>query len=196
MGKSVLVPVADGSEDLEFSTITDILTRAGSKVVTASVMDRREVVLARGLRVVADRRIEEVMHDHYDAMLVPGGMPGAEFIGKSTDAGRMAGHLRRHGRLVGGICAAPAATFTADAFKNMYNGVPQAAVYPSPKFEQALRQRGVDVTEAPVVYSGGLLTSRGPGTAAAFALKAVALLYTEEKAKEVAESMLLSTARL
>jgi putative intracellular protease/amidase len=41
-------PVADGTEDIEFTTVTDILVRAGIQVVTASVMPSKTVTLGLG----------------------------------------------------------------------------------------------------------------------------------------------------
>ena len=41
--KKVLVPVADGSEDIEMACITDVLVRAGATVTVASVMPHIQV---------------------------------------------------------------------------------------------------------------------------------------------------------
>ena len=43
MSKKVLVPVADGSEDIELACITDVLVRAGATVTVASVMPHIQV---------------------------------------------------------------------------------------------------------------------------------------------------------
>ena len=50
---TVLVPVADDSEEIETSCITDTLTRAGAEVVVASVMPELQVRMSRGLKVGA-----------------------------------------------------------------------------------------------------------------------------------------------
>ena len=50
---TVLVPVADDSEEIETSCITDTLTRAGAEVVVASVMPELQVRMSRGLKVAA-----------------------------------------------------------------------------------------------------------------------------------------------
>lgn len=68
---------ANGSEDVEFITVVDVLRRAGVNVTTASVHNVNEVVLAHGTKVVADVRIEEVATKTYALIVVPGGLPGS-----------------------------------------------------------------------------------------------------------------------
>lgn len=52
MTKSVLVPIGDGSEEIETTCITDTLTRCGAKVTVASVMkDQLVCKMSRGIKV-------------------------------------------------------------------------------------------------------------------------------------------------
>ena len=53
MSKRVLVPIADGSEEIETTCITDTLTRFGAVVTTASVMPEGQLVckMSRGIKV-------------------------------------------------------------------------------------------------------------------------------------------------
>lgn len=53
MSKRVLVPIADGSEEIETTCITDTLTRFGADVTTASVMPDGQLVckMSRGIKV-------------------------------------------------------------------------------------------------------------------------------------------------
>jgi hypothetical protein len=53
MSKKVLVPIADGSEEIETTCITDTLTRFGADVTIASVMPEGELVckMSRGIKV-------------------------------------------------------------------------------------------------------------------------------------------------
>ena len=76
---SVLVPIADDSEEIETACITDTLVRAGARVTVASVMPegRLQCVMSRGLKVVADTAIDAVAAETFDAIALPGGMPGA-----------------------------------------------------------------------------------------------------------------------
>ena len=67
---SVLVPIADDSEEIETACITDTLVRAGADVTVASVMPegRLQCKMSRGLKVVADTSIDEVSGKTFDAI--------------------------------------------------------------------------------------------------------------------------------
>jgi len=220
-----LVPFAEGSEDVEFACIVDVLRRADVAVVAAGVglgglARGAPLTLARGLRVVADARIEELPADApFDAVVLPGGMPGAARLAACPALSAL---LQRHaarGGLVGAICAAPAVVL---APAGLLRGAAEATAYPSfvPKLRAAARaadaDAGADVghhagsgcavvdDEArDVVVSRGALpaaftvvTSRGPATALAFALQIVAQLLGEARARAVGEAMLVDAAVL
>ena len=53
MTKKVLVPIAEGSEEIETTCITDTLTRFGAEVTVASVMEGGELLckMSRGIKV-------------------------------------------------------------------------------------------------------------------------------------------------
>ena len=52
MTKRVLVPIADGSEEIETTCITDTLTRCGAQVTVASVMPNQlTCTMSRGIKV-------------------------------------------------------------------------------------------------------------------------------------------------
>ena len=78
MSKRVLVPIADGSEEIETTCITDTLTRFGADVTTASVMPGGELLckMSRGIKIMADMTIEEAAKEEFDLIVCPGGMPG------------------------------------------------------------------------------------------------------------------------
>ena len=76
---TVLVPVADGSEEIETVSIVDTLVRAGAAVTMASVEPQRlRVKCSRGVSIVADALITDCVGTTFDAIALPGGMPGAE----------------------------------------------------------------------------------------------------------------------
>ena len=79
MSKSVLVPLADGFEEIEAICIIDVLRRAGASVTVASVKDI-EVTAAHDVKIVADIKISDCMDNTYDLIALPGGMPGAEHL--------------------------------------------------------------------------------------------------------------------
>ncbi|MET0029309.1 MAG: DJ-1/PfpI family protein, partial [Candidatus Thiodiazotropha sp.] len=75
----VLVPLAQGCEELEAVTITDLLTRAGIQVITAG-LDERPVKASRGITLVPDTTLDQVMDEEFDMIVLPGGLPGADHL--------------------------------------------------------------------------------------------------------------------
>src|SRR4030042_1274503 len=107
MTKRVLVPIADGTEEIEAVCIIDTLRRAGAEVTVASV-DQLQVTASRRVQLVADARIADCTSQTYDCIALPGGMPGAEHL---RDSAELIGLLRKQkqaGRFYAAICASPA----------------------------------------------------------------------------------------
>ena len=67
----ILVPVADGSEEMEAVIIIDVLRRAKAKVVVASVGDKLEIVASRRAKLVADTLLDEAVKNSYDLIVLP-----------------------------------------------------------------------------------------------------------------------------
>ena len=74
--KKALLILADGFEEIEALGTVDILRRLGVEVVTASVSGE-SVTGAHNIQLKADSILEKVVTDHFDAVILPGGMPGA-----------------------------------------------------------------------------------------------------------------------
>ena len=185
---SVLVPIADDSEEIETACITDTLVRAGASVVVASVMPegRLQCTMSRGLKVVADVAIDEVATTSFDAIALPGGMPGAERL---RDCETLVAMLKEHaaaGRTTAAVCASPAVVFATHGLLKQ-----SATCYPADVFKDKV---GAGWTEAQAVVDGNIVTSQGPGTSLQFALKLVEILFDRTKAEEIAKQMLTTTA--
>jgi 4-methyl-5(b-hydroxyethyl)-thiazole monophosphate biosynthesis len=179
-----LVPIADGTEETEAVSIIDVLRRAGTDVTVASVNDL-QVTCSRGVKLTADKPIEQCSGEAWDLIALPGGTGGAENL---RDSETLVSMLREHagsGRLLGAICAAPALVLeTHGLIKGR-----KATCHPS--FADRLSNQ--EEIESRVVADENLVTSRGPGTAIEFALKLVELLYGRQKAEEVEKPMITLT---
>ena len=173
MQKTVLVPVADGTEELEAVAIIDVLRRVGAAVTVASVSGSRQITASRGVVIVADALIEDCLEMDFDLVVLPGGIPGAEHLRDSADLVRLLKRQREKDGLYGAICASPALVL---AHHGLLEGR-QATCHPG--FVDHLSAR--DQIESRVVIDGNCLTSRGPGTAVEFALALVERLYGREK---------------
>lgn len=180
--RTALVAVADGSEEIETVTIVDVLVRAGVDVTLASVTSNLNVQCSRGVKLVSDRLIAECMNQSWDAVICPGGMPGANHLRDSADLIRLLRNQQEHDRIVAAICAAPAVVLATHYFLNGK----QATGYPAEKFVSMI----ADYMPDRVVVDGKLITSQGPGTAMAFSLKIAEALCGEEKAAQVKAELL------
>jgi len=179
MAPTALVAIADGTEEIEAVTIIDTLRRAGVEVTVASV-DGPQVTASRRVKLLADCRIDACRDRTFDLIALPGGMPGAEHL---RDCRVLIDLLRAQaqaGRLYAAICASPAVVLAAHGLlPNKATGYPTMA--------EPLGSRFVD---EPVVVDGPCVTSQGPATAMAFALKLVEVLCGGERARQVASAML------
>ena len=106
MSKRVLIPIADGSEDLEAVTLIDVLRRAEFDVVVASVEERRMLTCARGTRITADTMLLDVLAQDFDLIVLPGSKSVQSDLAWLRAQGWEAAirrHLRYGGKLLG-IC--------------------------------------------------------------------------------------------
>jgi 4-methyl-5(b-hydroxyethyl)-thiazole monophosphate biosynthesis len=164
--KRVLVPLAEGFEELEAVTIIDILRRAGIEVVVAS-LGGSPVTGSHGLRIAADTPLAALAEQDFDMIALPGGMPGAEHLQKDARVGELLRRLRAKGKPVAAICAAPMVLEAAGLLDGR-----RATSYPG-FLKDA---KNTTVVDDAVVADDGVITSRGPGTALDFALALVAEL--------------------
>jgi 4-methyl-5(b-hydroxyethyl)-thiazole monophosphate biosynthesis len=181
MRKTVLIPIADGTEEIEAVTVIDVLRRAGADVAVASV-DQKQVTASRDVRIVADRLIADCSHDTYDLIVLPGGMPGSEHL---RDSEVLTGLLKRQveeGRLFGAICAAPVVVLHHHGLL----GNRRATCFPS----FTIHLTNQTAVEQRVVVDGNCITSQGPGTAMEFALKLVEVLFSHDRADTIAQHVL------
>jgi 4-methyl-5(b-hydroxyethyl)-thiazole monophosphate biosynthesis len=180
MSKRVLVPIADGVEEIEAVCIIDVLRRAGAEVTVAAV-DQLQVTASRGVKIVADCQIAECEACTYDLIALPGGMPGAENLRNSQVLTRMLVSQHQRRQPLGAICAAPAVVLQRHGLL----AGRRATAHPA--FMDRLDAELADTGR--VVNDGHITTSRGPGTAIEFALALVTVLFGREKANDVAAPM-------
>ena len=183
MEKKALVPIANGSEEIEAVCIIDVLRRTGIDVTVASVEETLQVTASRHTALVADVLIGECAGQTYDLIALPGGMPGAEHLRDCATLIDLLRAQREAGRLYGAICAAPVVALQAHGLLAGRKATAHPGVSDQLPDQGAVPQR--------VVVDGNCVTSRGPGTAIEFALALVAALFDEEKAREIGEHMLI-----
>lgn len=178
-----LIPIADGSEDIEAVTMIDVLRRAGVEVVVASVHESLQITAARGTRIQTDRLLTQCLEEDFDLIALPGGMPGATHLSDSEGLIRRLHQQRDQGRWIAAICAAPGVVL---AEHGLLEGLTATA---HPGFQDRLPDRSR--VQEPVVVDGHCITSQGPGTALPFALTLVEKLGGKRLRDEVAAPMCL-----
>lgn len=165
---TILVPLAQGCEELEAVTVIDLLRRAGIEVVTAG-LDEGPVRASRGTRLLPDTTLDEALTRDYDMVVLPGGLPGADHLDRDPRIGALLQRMSGQGRFVAAICAAPKVLANAGLLRGR-----RATAFPGALDGPALD--GVRLSEEDVVADGKIITSRGPGTAMDFALALIETL--------------------
>lgn len=167
----VLVPLAQGCEEIEAVTVIDILRRAGIEVVSAG-LDDQPVRASRGVMLVPDTTLDAALQHSFDMIVLPGGQPGTNNLKADARVLKLVQLMAQQGKYVTAICAAPSVLATAGLLDGK-----QATCFPGAldAFPQVIQRLDA------VVEDGKLITSRGPGTAMDFALTLVERLTGKEK---------------
>ena len=103
--KKILVPLAEGFEEIEAITIIDLLRRAGAEVIIAS-LNKRNVTGSHGLKVIADTVLDEVLNDDFEMVVLPGGVPGAPNLMGDTRIIKLLKDQAAASKISAAICAA------------------------------------------------------------------------------------------
>ncbi|HEY5702464.1 MAG TPA: DJ-1 family glyoxalase III [Gammaproteobacteria bacterium] len=177
----VLVPLAQGCEELEAVTIIDLLRRAKIEVVTAGLNDE-PVVASRGVRLIPDISIDDAIDQNFDMIVLPGGLPGAEHLDNDPRIKSLLKKMANDEKYTAAICAAPKVLANAGILSNK-----KATSYPG--FLENLDLPDTDLKTDPVVIDGNVITSRGPGTAMDFALALIETLAGKDKRDEVEKAL-------
>ena len=176
----VLVPLANGFEDIEAVTIVDVLRRGGIEVVTASIHATPEVRSAHGITMRADALFSAVGDDDYEAIVLPGGGEGTENLKGCEPLVRRLVRQSEDERLLCAICAAPTVLSAAGLL------APNQHVTCYPTCQMDLDCPWVN---QPVVDHNGIITGQAPGCATLFALVVLKALAGEAAAQKVARGM-------
>lgn len=178
---SVLVPLAQGCEELEAVTIIDLLRRAGIEVITAG-LDAQPVRASRGTVLLPDVTLDEALDRDFDMIVLPGGLPGADHLERDARLRALITRSASAGRYIAAICAAPKVLASAGLLDNRiatsFPGVLDAANVP-----------GLSYREDAVVQDGKIITSRGPGTAMDFSLTLIENLVGKDKRDQVESAL-------
>ena len=182
---SVLIPLAEGFEEVEAVALVDVMRRGGIDVriayIDESLGHGKVVTGANGIGVKADTAIKNVISEDFDMMVLPGGWGGTYALAENPRVLELLKEFKEN-KVVGAMCAAPYALKKAGVLGNDYT------CYPGAKDE--INQPGYR-EDLKVVIDGNVMTSQGPGTAVCFGLAIVERLVGKESMQAVKEGMLL-----
>jgi 4-methyl-5(b-hydroxyethyl)-thiazole monophosphate biosynthesis len=173
----VLVPLAQGCEELEAVTVIDLLRRAGIDVISAG-LDAQPVKASRGVVLIPDTTLDEALQQDYDMVVLPGGLPGADYLDQDERIQQLLKKMANSEKFTAAICAAPKVLASAGLLAGK-----RATSFPGVLEKLALSDTTLQTD--PVVKDGKVITSRGPGTAMDFALALIENLVGREKRTEV-----------
>ena len=176
----MLVPLAEGFEEIEAITIIDVCRR-GSIDVTVAGVTGMTIKGGQGIEVAADCLIDSIDINSYDMITLPGGLAGTLVLSESENVQSILKQMKEQGKYIGAICAAPLALHTADVLNKDFT------CYPS--IENQIRLDGYHRDQSTII-DGKVMTSQGVGTAIDFALKIVRQLQGESSFKDLKESIL------
>ena len=175
----VLVPLAQGCEELEAVTIIDLLRRAEIEVVVAG-LEEGPVTASRGVRILPDMPLDQALELDYDMVALPGGLPGSDHLGADDRVTALLKKMNESGRFVGAVCAAPKVLARIGILDGKrataFPGVLQAEQHP-------------DITGNAVTRDGRVITSRSVGTVMDFALAIIEALEGRETRDTIEQSM-------
>jgi 4-methyl-5(b-hydroxyethyl)-thiazole monophosphate biosynthesis len=189
--KKAVVFIADGSEEVETLSPIDYLRRAGVDVAVVSVgAASRTVTMSRKVSVNADITLDSYLSassgDLPDAVVVPGGMPGASNIAASKGAVALLEECFKAGKLVCAICASPALVLSKTSALEGRSWT----CYPGMEANAAAFASGYRA-DSPFVHDGNVITGRGPGAAEEFSMEIVRTLCGQNVHDEVKRGALL-----
>ena len=202
MSKKVIVLLAEGFEEVEAITPIDYLRRVGIEVSSAAVGQKGQngpVKGARGVPVMADTSLDTLLKENklgpsaWDAVIIPGGLPGADNLAASKETGTFIRAMAEAGKWVCAICAAPARVLSplgllAGKKFTCFPGEEAKVIAPGSASAGAVWKQDR------VVVDGNFITSRGAGSAGEFACAIIAKLVNEAEGKKLAERVLLPGA--
>ena len=130
------------------------------------------------MRLLPDTELDDVLDRHFDLIVLPGGLPGADHLDRDPRIQKLVREQAQADRKVGAICAAPKVLASAGLLENR-----EATAYPGTL--ESLQLPSTAITADKVTVDGNISTSRGPGTAMDFALELIEQLAGRTKRNEV-----------
>jgi 4-methyl-5(b-hydroxyethyl)-thiazole monophosphate biosynthesis len=178
--KTVVVLLAPGFEEIETITVVDILRRAGARVTLAGT-EEGALKGSRGILLLPDDKLDNVLEKDFDLIVLPGGQPGTDNLRRDARVIQLLRKMDGLSKNIAAICAAPLVLMDAGILGNRY-------ITSHPSVQNDLQ--GIIYKDDRVVTDGHIVTSKSPGTAMEFSLKLVEILFGRERMDVVNKGVL------
>ena len=173
----VAIFCADGLEQCECLVVYDLLHRAKIDTDLVRVGEGLEIKSSHGLLFKANKLIDEINFNDYDALVLPGGIPGSDNLAACKPLVEALKDFKAKGKLIAAICAAP--------YIFVDNGLVSDGKFTCyPGFEH-----GLNSTHNKVEVDDNVITARGLGANFEFAYEIIKFLSGEELAKKVLDQI-------
>ncbi|MCR5691002.1 MAG: DJ-1/PfpI family protein [Eubacterium sp.] len=179
--KKALMLFAQGYETVEALMVVDLLRRGGVELDMVSITEEEFVASAQGVNIQMDMTLGEVDPMEYDAVILPGGMPGTNHLKESAAVEKLVLAMNEAGKIVSAICAAPGVLGKYGLLQGK-----KACSYP----DHEVYLEGAKVVREPVAIDGNIITSRGLGTAMEFGFALLTALEGQPVTDQVKEAII------
>ena len=176
--------IANGSEEIESLTTIDVLRRAGIEAVTVSITGNEFAELSHGVTIKCDTTIETADLSDADMLLLPGGLPGADYLLHHEGVRKALLAQNAAGKKIGAICAAPQVLGDLGLLQGK-----RATCYPG--FEVKLD--GADYTADLFTIDGNIITGKGPAATLPYSYAILEMLGAKDAAEALKEGMVYNS---
>lgn len=180
--KKVIAFLAEGFEEVEALTVVDYLRRAEIEVSTVSLTEDYFVTGSHDIMVKTDKLMENLDYKEYDAIYLPGGIPGSVNLRDDSRVLEIIKDFDSKGKIISAICAAPIVLQEADVL----NGKTFTS-YPS--FEEHF-DKELNYSEKGLVDDKNIISARSVAFAPYLAFKLVEKLISKEAKEKLKREIL------
>ena len=170
-GKVLMVIAPSNFRDEEYLQPKELLENAGFEVVTAS-RKTGEITGMLGAKAFAEKSIDEVNIDDFDAVVFVGGT-GASIYFNDEKALEIAKEAYSKGKVTAAICIAPTILANAGVLEGK-----KATIWEDPALVDNLKEKGAQYTGENVVRDGKVITGKGPFAAREFGEEIIRVLQS------------------
>lgn len=180
----IYVFLSTGYEEVEALTVVDILRRGGMEVQLVSTENKKIVTSSHNVNIVADILLEECDFESAEALVLPGGLPGAYNLRDNACLNKVFNDFNNKGKRIAAICAAPLAL----AHYGVLQGK-RVTIYPGME-DEIIKGGCCEATHDDVTVDGNIITGKGPALASKFAFTILSEMGEEDVKEKIEKGML------